>query len=66
MFSKLYRVLVKSNHSGSFQGTSQNKEGHITVEPNVINQYFYEKEDAIKLQQDLTEAGLIAKIVKGS
>lgn len=64
MFSELYRVMVKEKGKQTFQGTGKTSEG-ITIEPNIIHQVFYKKEDALTLCKNLNEAGFETKIKRG-
>lgn len=65
MFSSLYRVLVKQDGKANFQGTGRT-DGGITIEPNVIHQMFYAKEDALRLCEELNRAGFETKIERGN
>lgn len=63
-FNEMYRVMVKQGQK--FVGTGQTNDGAITLEPNIIHQSFYTKENADKLKNSLEQNGFEVKLKKGS
>lgn len=64
MFNEMYRVMIKQGQK--FVGTGQTNDGAITLEPNIIHQAFYTKENADKLKKSLEENGFEVKLKKGN
>lgn len=63
-FNEMFRVMVKQGQK--FVGTGRTGDGGVTLEPNVIHQTFYMKEDADKLKASLENDGFEVKLKKGS